>query len=97
MFISVRKDPNISIPATKMPFLINLGFMALDHFSTHYQFEDWKIKFDGMFAAKLFGSEKIILVKPQTYMNLSGTCIAKFKLFSKLVTMIYLLFTMIST
>ena len=59
----------------------NLGFMALDHFSTHYQFEDWKNKFDGMFAAKLFGSEKIILVKPQTYMNLSGSCVAKFKLF----------------
>ena len=61
----------------------NLGFMALDHFSTHYQFEDWKIKFDGMFVAKLFGSEKIILVKPQTYMNLSGSCVAKFKLFFK--------------
>ena len=61
----------------------NLGFMALDHFSTHYQFENWKIKFDGMFAAKLFGSEKIILVKPQTYMNLSGSCVAKFKLFFK--------------
>ena len=61
----------------------NLGFMALDHFSKHYQFEDWKIKFEGMFAAKLFGSEKIILVKPQTYMNLSGSCVAKFKLFFK--------------
>ena len=61
----------------------NLGFMALDHFSKHYQFEDWKIKFDGMFASKLFGSEKIILVKPQTYMNLSGSCVAKFKLFFK--------------
>ena len=57
--------------------------MALDHFSKHYQFEDWKIKFDGMFVAKLFGSEKIILVKPQTYMNLSGSCVAKFKLFFK--------------
>ena len=57
--------------------------MALDHFSTHYQFEDWKIKFDGMYAAKLFGPEKIILVKPQTYMNLSGSCVAKFKLFFK--------------
>ena len=61
----------------------NLGFMALDHLSTYCQFEDWKIKFDGMFAAKLLGSEKIILVKPQTYMNLSGSCIAKFKLFFK--------------
>ena len=61
----------------------NLGFMALDHLSAHCQFEDWKIKFNGMFAAKLFGSEKIILVKPQTYMNLSGSCVAKFKLFFK--------------
>ena len=61
----------------------NLGFMALDGLSTHYQFENWKSKFDGMFATKLFGSEKIILIKPQTYMNLSGSCIAKFKLFFK--------------
>ena len=62
----------------------NLGFMALDDLYTHYQFEDWKIKLDGMFAAKLFGSEKIILVKPQTFMNLSGSCVAKFKLFFKI-------------
>ena len=61
----------------------NLGFMALDSLSRHYQFENWKSKFDGMFAAKLFGSEKIILIKPQTYMNLSGSCIGKFKLFFK--------------
>jgi len=61
----------------------NLGFMALDSLSTHYEFEDWKSKFYGMFTAKLFGSEKIILVKPQTYMNMSGSCIAKFKLFFK--------------
>ena len=61
----------------------NLGFMALDSLSRHYQFENWKNKFDGMFTAKLFGSEKIILIKPQTYMNLSGSCIAKFKLFFK--------------
>ena len=61
----------------------NLGFIALDGLSRHYQFENWKSKFDGMFAAKMFGSEKIILVKPQTYMNLSGSCVAKFKLFFK--------------
>ena len=61
----------------------NLGFMALDHFCRHYQFEAWKTKFDGMFTSKLFGSEKIILVKPQTYMNLSGSCVARFKLFFK--------------
>ena len=61
----------------------NLGFMALDSLSEHYQFEQWKSKFDGMFSSKLFDSEKIILVKPQTYMNLSGFCVAKFKQFFK--------------
>ena len=61
----------------------NLGFMALDSLSEHYQFEQWKSKFDGMFSSKLFDSEKIILVKPQTYMNLSGCCVAKFQQFFK--------------
>ena len=61
----------------------NLGFMALDFLSAHYQFEQWKSKFDGSFCSKLFGSEKIILVKPQTYMNLSGFCVVKFKQFFK--------------
>ena len=61
----------------------NLGFMVLDGLAAHYRFEHWKSKFNGMFASKLFGSEKIILVKPQTYMNLSGFCVAKFKQFFK--------------
>ncbi len=61
----------------------NLGFMVLDSLSAFYRFEDWKNKFDGMYASKRFGSEKIILVKPQTYMNLSGFCVAKFKQFFK--------------
>ena len=61
----------------------NLGFIALDSLSIYYQFEAWKTKLYGMFTTKLFGSEKIILVKPQTYMNLSGFCVAKFKQFFK--------------
>ena len=61
----------------------NLGFMVLDSLHAHYKFENWKSKFDGMYASKRFGSEKIILVKPQTYMNLSGFCVAKFKQFFK--------------
>ena len=61
----------------------NLGFMVLDGLAAHHRFELWKSKFNGMFASKLFGSEKIILVKPQTYMNLSGFCVAKFKQFFK--------------
>ena len=62
----------------------NLGFMALDSLSEHYQFEAWRSKLDGLFSTKFFGSEKIILVKPQTFMNLSGICVAKFKQFFKI-------------
>ena len=62
----------------------NIGFMALDNLSKHYKFEDWRSKLDGMFATTSFDSEKFILVKPQTFMNLSGICVAKFKKFFKI-------------
>ena len=62
----------------------NIGFMALDKLSVHYPFEDWRTKLGGMFASRFFGSEKIILVKPQTFMNNSGVCVAKFKQFFKI-------------
>ena len=62
----------------------NVGFMALDNLSRHYKFEAWRSKLDGMFATTSFGSEKFILVKPQTFMNLSGICVAKFKKFFKI-------------
>ena len=52
--------------------------------SKHFKFEDWRSKLDGIFATKSFGSEKIILVKPQNFMNLSGICVAKFKNFFKI-------------
>ena len=62
----------------------NIGFMALDSLSKRYEFEDWRNKLDGMFATTSFGSEKFILLKPQTFMNLSGICVAKFKKFFKI-------------
>ena len=62
----------------------NVGFMALDNLFAHYLLEDWKTKLSGLFATASLGSEKIILVKPQTFMNLSGICVAKFKQFFKI-------------
>ena len=58
--------------------------MALDYLYEHFQLENWRTKLEGMFATTSFGSEKIILVKPQTFMNLSGICVAKFKQFFKI-------------
>ena len=62
----------------------NIGFMILDMLSKHYEFEGWKSKLDGEFSTKIFSSEKIILLKPQTFMNLSGTCVVKFKQYFKI-------------
>ena len=62
----------------------NIGFMALDNLFAYYQFDNWRTKLEGISATTSFGSEKIILVKPQTFMNLSGVCVAKFKQFFKI-------------
>ncbi len=62
----------------------NIGFMILDMLSKYYEFEDWKSKLGGEFSAKIFSSEKIILLKPQTFMNLSGACVVKFKQYFKI-------------
>ncbi len=62
----------------------NVGFMALDNLYAHYLFENWRPKLGGLFSTASLGSEKILLVKPQTFMNLSGICVAKFKHFFKI-------------
>ena len=62
----------------------NVGFMALDNLYSNYLFENWRIKLGGLFSTASLGSEKILLVKPQTFMNLSGICVAKFKHFFKI-------------
>jgi len=50
----------------------NIGFMALDAVAATHRFDAWRPKFDGLLAEGRFGSEKILLLKPQTYMNESG-------------------------
>ena len=62
----------------------NVGFMVLDNLSKHYNLDGWRSKLDGMFTTTSFSSENFILVKPQTFMNLSGVCVAKFKNFFKI-------------
>lgn len=50
----------------------NVGFMVIDELAKRH---DWKInksKFQGLYTMELVADTKIILLKPQTYMNLSG-------------------------
>ncbi len=53
----------------------NVGFMILDHYlGTSY----WKDKFEAKYYEKTYDGEKVIFIKPQTYMNLSGSSVKKF-------------------
>ncbi len=73
----------------------NIGFLFVDFFAKKENFSEWK--YESKFLAEISeGSlnwEKIVLVKPQTYMNLSGTSVQKILQFYKIdckdITVIY--------
>lgn len=50
----------------------NLGFMALDYFAESNGLSFSKTKYSGKVAEGVINGEKIVLLKPETYMNLSG-------------------------
>ncbi|WP_156289991.1 aminoacyl-tRNA hydrolase [Oceanobacillus salinisoli] len=53
----------------------NVGFMVIDELARRYNWDVNKSKFKGNFAIEYLEGEKVILLKPQTYMNLSGESI----------------------
>ena len=55
----------------------NCGFFAIDYYVEKNNLS-YKKKFKGEYAEQTINNEKIILLKPQTYMNLSGVCVQKF-------------------
>ncbi|MEG2322136.1 MAG: aminoacyl-tRNA hydrolase [Bacilli bacterium] len=56
----------------------NIGFMCINHFSLVNQLEFDKNKFNGLYTEALINNEKVIILKPQSYINLSGEVIKKF-------------------
>ncbi|MEW6623731.1 MAG: aminoacyl-tRNA hydrolase [Bacillota bacterium] len=54
----------------------NVGFMVADLLADKWGIEFSKTKEKGLVAEGYHQGEKIILVKPQTYMNLSGRCVS---------------------
>jgi len=50
----------------------NVGFLAIDHFAKKHSISVTKIKHKSLIGEGRIGNEKILLVKPQTFMNLSG-------------------------
>lgn len=62
----------------------NVGFMAADAISRRHSFSPWSKKFSALIAEGRIGSEKALLIKPQTYMNLSGQAVGEAMRFYKL-------------
>ena len=62
----------------------NIGFMALDRIAEEHGFGPWKARFQGEVAEGRLGSEKVILLKPTTFMNLSGQSVGEAMRFYKL-------------
>lgn len=57
----------------------NMGFEALDAVAAKYDIAIKKAKFNALYGEGTIEGEKVVLVKPQTYMNLSGESIREFK------------------
>ena len=63
----------------------NMGFMTADALHDFYKFSPFKSKFDGLIAEGNINGEKVYLLKPQTYMNLSGNSVVKAANFYKIL------------
>ncbi len=50
----------------------NIGFMAVEAIAEAHGFAPWRSKFSGSVSEGRLGTEKVLLLKPETYMNLSG-------------------------
>jgi len=62
----------------------NIGFMAMDRIAADHGFPAWKGKFQGAVSEGRFGSDRAVLLKPETFMNNSGQSVGEAMRFYKL-------------
>ncbi|MGR3273413.1 aminoacyl-tRNA hydrolase [Thalassococcus profundi] len=62
----------------------NIGFMALDRIAEEHGFGPWKARFQGQAAEGRLGGGKVLMLKPETFMNLSGQSVGEAMRFFKL-------------
>ncbi len=62
----------------------NVGYMVLDRIAGDHGFSPWRTKFNGQISEGKLGDEKVILLKPETFMNLSGQSVGSAMRFFKL-------------
>ncbi|WP_417263289.1 aminoacyl-tRNA hydrolase [Celeribacter sp.] len=62
----------------------NIGFMVLDRIAEDHGFGPWRAKFQAQVTEGRLGGDKVILLKPETFMNLSGQSVGEAMRFYKL-------------
>jgi len=62
----------------------NAGFMAVDRLADQHDFSDWKARTGALVCEGRLGGEKILLAKPQSFMNKSGLPVAELARFYKI-------------
>ncbi len=63
----------------------NMGFWFIDEYLSNKNINlNWKNKFNCLFCETIIGNDKVIFMKPQTFMNLSGTAVKSIVNFYKI-------------
>jgi len=62
----------------------NIGFMTIDRIAERWKATPWRERFQGLVAEAVIHNEKVLLVKPQTFMNESGRSIGEVQRFFKI-------------
>lgn len=64
-------NPGMEYAATRH----NVGFMTIDGFAEKHSVSGWKNNFQALVGETKIDGEKVLLIKPQTFMNLSGQAV----------------------
>jgi PTH1 family peptidyl-tRNA hydrolase len=62
----------------------NIGFMAIERIAQRHGFSPWRKRFHGLIAEGVIAGEKIVALKPLTYMNGSGESVQPAAAFFKI-------------
>ena len=62
----------------------NIGYRAVERIASDHGFGPWKRAYQGLVAEGRLGSEKVVLLKPETFMNLSGKSVQAAAAFYKI-------------
>ena len=62
----------------------NVGFLAVDRIAERHRFPAWRRRFQALTTEATIGGERVVLLKPDTYMNESGRSVGEAARFLKI-------------